>query len=76
VGHRRSGYREWHGSSCAPGFAHDRRTRRVAPIARLEAQIGLRKLVERLPHLRLTGETERIDSWMYWGRRRLPVAWG
>lgn len=47
-----------------------------APIARLEAQIGLRKLVERLPHLRLTGETERIDSWMYWGRRRLPVAWG
>jgi len=46
-----------------------------APIARLEAQVGLRKLVERLPKLRLTGETERVDSWMYWGRRILPVAW-
>lgn len=46
-----------------------------SPIARLEAQIGLAKLVERLPRLRLTGETRRIDSWMYWGRRELPVAW-
>ncbi|MET0246424.1 MAG: cytochrome P450 [Sphingomonas sp.] len=46
-----------------------------APIARLEAQIGLRKLVERLPNLRLTGPRERIDSWIYWGQRSLPVAW-
>ena len=46
-----------------------------APIARLEAQIGLRKLVERLPKLRLTGPRERIDSWIYWGQRELPVAW-
>lgn len=46
-----------------------------APIARLEAQIGLRKLVERLPRLRLTGEPERINSWIYWGQRELPVAW-
>lgn len=46
-----------------------------APIARLEAQIGLRLLVERLPRLRLTGPRERIDSWIYWGQRSLPVAW-
>lgn len=46
-----------------------------APIARLEAQIGLGKLVERLPTLRLIGERKRIDSWMYWGQRQLPVAW-
>jgi cytochrome P450 len=46
-----------------------------APIARLEAQIGLRKLVGRLPNLRLTGERKRIDSWIYWGQRELPVAW-
>ncbi|PJG46734.1 cytochrome [Sphingobium sp. LB126] len=46
-----------------------------APIARLEAQVGLRKLVERLPHLRLTGSPERINSWIYWGQRELPVAW-
>lgn len=46
-----------------------------SPIARLEAQIGLRKLVERLPRLRLTGDTCRVDSWIYWGRRELPVAW-
>jgi cytochrome P450 len=46
-----------------------------APIARLEAKVALTKLIERLPRLRLTGETERIDSWLYWGRRTLPVAW-
>ena len=47
-----------------------------APVARLEAQIALRRLTERLPDLRLLGEGERIDSWMHWGRARLPVAWG
>lgn len=46
-----------------------------SPIARLEAQTGLRKLVERLPNLRLVGDTERIDSWIYWGRKTMPVAW-
>lgn len=47
----------------------------AAPIARLEAQISLALLVERLPKLRLTGTAERINSWMYWGQRSLPVAW-
>ncbi len=46
-----------------------------APIARLEAQIGLSRILERLPRLRLTGPAERIDSWIYWGQRTLPVAW-
>lgn len=47
-----------------------------APVARLEAKVALAKLIERLPNLRLTGETERINSWLYWGRKELPVAWG
>jgi cytochrome P450 len=46
-----------------------------APIARTEAKAALTRLVDKLPNLRLTGETHRIDSWMYWGRRELPVAW-
>ncbi|HZU63899.1 MAG TPA: cytochrome P450 [Novosphingobium sp.] len=46
-----------------------------APIARLEAQVGLRRLVEGLPNLRLLGQPQRIDSWIYWGQRSLPVAW-
>jgi cytochrome P450 len=46
-----------------------------APVARLEAVTALTRLIEHLPNLRLTGETERIDSWLYWGRKTLPVAW-
>ena len=47
-----------------------------APVARLEAQIALRRLIERLPNLRLLGPGERLDGWMHWGRVKLPVAWG
>ena len=47
-----------------------------APIARLEARIAMQLLIERLPHLRLAGPSERIHTWMYWGRKKLPVAWG
>jgi cytochrome P450 len=46
-----------------------------APLARIEAQIALRLLIERLPKLRLAGPNERIHTWMYWGRKKLPVAW-
>lgn len=46
-----------------------------APVARLEAMVALKRLVEKLPNLRLTGETRRINSWLYWGRAELPVAW-
>ena len=46
-----------------------------APLARLEAITALTKLIERLPNLRLIGERQRIDSWMYNGLKQLPVAW-
>jgi cytochrome P450 len=46
-----------------------------AQIARLEAKIAMRLLVARVPGLRLTGAGERVRTWMYWGRARLPVAW-
>jgi cytochrome P450 len=46
-----------------------------APIARMEAKVALRLLTERLPKLRLNGPTERIESWMHWGRTKLPLAW-
>ncbi|WP_372524546.1 cytochrome P450 [Piscinibacter sp.] len=46
-----------------------------APIARLEARIAMRLLLERMPELRLVGTGERVRTWMYWGRAMLPVAW-
>jgi len=46
-----------------------------APLARLEAKIALTQLTARFPKLRLNGPSERIDTWMYWGRKSLPVAW-
>jgi cytochrome P450 len=47
-----------------------------APIARMEAKIAMRLMMERLPGLRLVGPGERIHTWLYWGRKKLPVAWG
>lgn len=46
-----------------------------APTARLEAEIALSVLRERLPDLRLVGPGERIGPFFLWGRSRLPVAW-
>lgn len=46
-----------------------------APVARMEAKVALRLLSERLPKLRLAGPSERVASWMHWGRAKLPVAW-
>lgn len=46
-----------------------------APIARMEARIAIRMLLERLPGLRLLGRGERVRTWMYWGRASLPLAW-
>ena len=45
-----------------------------APMARLEAELALSLLAERLPELRLLGPGERIAPFFLWGRRRLPVA--
>ena len=46
-----------------------------AALARVEARIALRMLLERAPDLRLTGEPERIVPFNLWGRATLPVAW-
>ncbi len=46
-----------------------------APMARLEAEVALGALADRLPNLRLLGTGERIAPFFLWGRRRLPVAW-
>ena len=46
-----------------------------AALARIEARIALRMLLERAPDLRLTGEPERIVPFNLWGRATLPVAW-
>lgn len=46
-----------------------------APLSRFEARIALRTLVDRLPNLRLAGETTRVRAYNFWGRRSLPIAW-
>jgi cytochrome P450 len=46
-----------------------------AALARVEARIALRLLLERAPNLRLVGEPERIVPFNLWGRSTLPVAW-
>lgn len=46
-----------------------------ALVARMEAKVALRLLSQRLPRLRLDGPSERVASWMHWGRARLPLAW-
>ncbi len=45
-----------------------------APLARLEARIALRTLLQRCPNLQLLGDGERIAPFFLWGRRLLPVA--
>ncbi len=45
-----------------------------APLARLEARVALRTLLQRCPDLRLLGDGERIAPFFLWGRRRLPVS--
>jgi cytochrome P450 len=46
-----------------------------ASLARLEARITLRLLLERFPDLRLDGESTRIVPFNLWGRASLPLAW-
>ena len=45
-----------------------------APLARLEARVAMRTLLERCPDLRLLDDGERIAPFFLWGRRRLPVS--
>ncbi|MCH1512808.1 MAG: cytochrome P450 [Acidimicrobiales bacterium] len=46
-----------------------------AQLSRLEAKIALRAVAERFPDLRLVGEPERIEAFLLWGKRTLPVRW-
>jgi cytochrome P450 len=47
-----------------------------AHLSRLEARIMLRRVLDRVPDLRLAGPTSRIPTFLLWGRRTLPIAWG
>jgi cytochrome P450 len=48
-----------------------------APLARLEAKIALNVLFDRLPHFRRSQDPplERLDSWLVFGVKQLPIYW-
>lgn len=46
-----------------------------AHLSRLEARIVLRRIIDRLPNLRIDGPTSRIPTFLLWGRRTLPIRW-
>ncbi|MFN3215639.1 MAG: cytochrome P450 [Acidimicrobiales bacterium] len=46
-----------------------------AHLSRLEGRIALRATVERFPTLRLAAEPTRIEPYLLWGRRTVPVTW-
>ena len=46
-----------------------------AQLSRLEARLALKEVTERFPNLRLISEPERIEPFLLWGRKNLPVAW-
>lgn len=47
-----------------------------APLARLELQVALKVLFERLPSLRMTDEARFRDVYHFHGLKRLDVSWG
>ena len=46
-----------------------------ATTARLEAEVALRVLLNRMPDLRLINSGERVGPFFLWGRKTLPLAW-
>ena len=46
-----------------------------APTARLEAEVVLEVMLERVPDLRMLNSGERIKPFFLWGRKHLPCAW-
>ena len=44
-----------------------------AALARLETRVAMTRLVERFPDLHLDGRPDRIEAYLLWGRRTLPV---
>jgi cytochrome P450 len=47
-----------------------------APLSRLEGRIALQHLAARFPDLHLDGRPERIEPFLLYGQRKLPVRWG
>jgi cytochrome P450 len=47
-----------------------------APLARMEAQLAVGEVLNRLPNLRLTGEPTLVKAQVLNGFETLPVAWG
>ena len=56
-------------------FGHGHHYCPGAALARLEARITLRLLIERFPQMRLAGVPARIVPFNLWGRATMPVAW-
>ena len=46
-----------------------------AQLSRIEARLALEEIILRFPDLRITGDTERIEPFLLWGRKKLTVAW-
>ena len=46
-----------------------------APLARMEARVAVKAILERLPNLRLTGKPKEIAAHVMHGVDSLPVAW-
>ena len=46
-----------------------------AALSLTETRIALRELIEKFPTLELDGEPERIETFLLWGKRTLPVKW-
>ncbi len=46
-----------------------------APTARLEAEVVLEVMLERMPDLRMLNSGERIKPFFLWGRKHLPCSW-
>ena len=47
-----------------------------APLARMEAQLAVNEVLDRLPNLRLTGAPTLVKAQVLNGLETLPVAWG
>ena len=46
-----------------------------AALARTETRIAVNKLIASVPTLQLDGEPERIETFLLWGKRTMPVRW-
>ena len=57
------------------GFGHGNHLCLGAPLARLEGRVALRTIVERLPGVHYEAEPHRVDTMIFRGYDRQPIAW-